>query len=261
MFLGGNQREYFNSKLKPLNTAFLRNIKISEYRIVIKFDKEPLVIEQNNYLTKIVNVYIVYDLDAWPKILLRNFTLKNCLFGATNIVNNSDKEKYVYSGYRISFDGKGKWGFGNDYARNAIIFGVDNSSSSHTDNLKNNFLILGEGGDTFGINGSFGAPENKFSINFSKPNTKFCLSLHYDADNSYLFVDGNEIFKFKADKKNVNFPTQFCLRSISNGFSALKSREVSLNGNVHDFSVAYNSIDKSAILNIHKYLMFKSNIK
>ena len=68
----------------------------------IKFDKDPLVVEQNNCLTKIVNLYIVYDLDAWPKVPLRNFTLKICLFGATNIVKNSDKEKDVYSDYRIS---------------------------------------------------------------------------------------------------------------------------------------------------------------
>ena len=50
--------------------------------------------------------------------------------------------------------------FGNDLARNVIIFGVDNSLSSHTDNLKNDFLILGEG-PTFCINGSFGASEKK----------------------------------------------------------------------------------------------------
>ena len=113
----------------------------------------------------------------------------------------------------------------------------------------------------YGINGSFGAPEKKFDINFSKANTKFCLSLHYNDDNSYLFVDGKEIFKFKADNENVNFPTQFCLRSISNGYSATESREVSLNGKVHDFSVDYNSIGKSNILNIHKYLMTKNKIK
>ena len=100
-----------------------------------------------------------------------------------------------------------------------------------------------------------------FSINFSKAKTKFCLSLHYNADNSYLFVNGKEIFKFKAEKKDVNFPTKFCLGSISNGFSTTVSREISLNGNVHDFSVDYNSIDKSDILNIHKYLMTKNNIK
>ena len=107
----------------------------------IKFDKDALGVEQNNYLNKIVNFYIVYDLEAWPKILLRNFALKNCLFGATNIVKNGNKEKYVYSGYGMAFGGEGEWSFGNDYARNVIIFGVGNSSSSHADNLKNNLLI------------------------------------------------------------------------------------------------------------------------
>ena len=62
---------------------------------------------------------------------------------------------------------------------------------------------------TFGINESFGAPEKKFSNNFSKADTKFCLSVHYNADDSYLFVNGKEVFKFKANNKNVNFPTQF----------------------------------------------------
>ena len=63
------------------------------------------------------------------------------------------------------------------------------------------------------------------------------LRFSYNADNNYLFVNGKEIFKFKGDNKNVNFPAQFCLRSISNGFSATKSREVYLNGNMYDFSV------------------------
>ena len=81
-----------------------------------------------------------------------------------------------------------------------------------------------------GINGTFGSPEKKFHINFSKGNTKFYLDLHYNADNSYLYVNGKEIRKFKADNKNVNFPTQFCLGSISNGFSATESREENLKG-------------------------------
>ena len=70
----------------------------------IKFEKDPLAIEQNSYLTKIVNVYIVYDLDAWPRNPTNNFKFKNCLFGATNMVKTSDKEKYVYSGGGITFD-------------------------------------------------------------------------------------------------------------------------------------------------------------
>ena len=76
-----------------------------------------------------------------------------------------------------------------------------------------------------------------------------------------IIVNGKEIVKFKTDNKNVNFLTQFCLGSISNGFSATESREISLNGNAYIFSVDYNSIDKSDILNIHKYLMNKNNIK
>ena len=76
------------------------------------------------------------------------------------------------------------------------------------------------------------------------------MSLHYNDNNSYLFLNGKEIFKFKANNKNVNFPIQFCLGSIFNGFSAAESREVSLNGNVYDFSINYNSIDKSDILTI-----------
>ena len=91
----------------------------------IKFDKISLAVEKNNYLSKIVNIYFAYDFDAWPKVRLRNFTLKNCFFGATNIVKNIDKEKYVYSGYGIAFDGKIEWSFGNDYTRNVMIFGVD----------------------------------------------------------------------------------------------------------------------------------------
>ena len=77
----------------------------------------------------------------------------------------------------------------------------------------------------------------------------------------YLFINGNIIFKFKADNKNFHFTTQFCLGSISNVSSVAESREVSLNENVYNFSVDYNSIDKSDILNIQKYLMTKNNIK
>ena len=176
------------------------------------------------------------------------------------MVKTSDKEKYVYSGYAIAFDGKGEQSFHNDTARNVVIFAVDNSSSSHADNVKNNFLVLCEG-NTFGINGSFDTAEKKFSINFTKENTKYCLSFHFNANNSYLFANGKEIFKVKTDNKNVNFQIQICLGSISNRFSVTESRELSLNGNVYDFSVDYNSIDKFDILNILKNLVNKNNIK
>ena len=115
--------------------------------------------------------------------------------------------------------------------------------------------MLGEG-PTYGINGIFGSPEKKFNINFSQARVKFCLCLHYNADNSYLFVNGKEMLKIKADNENVNFPTQFCL-----GTKYRDYREVSLKGTVYEFSVNYNTIDNCNILNIHKSLMVKNNIK
>ena len=53
-------------------------------------------------------------------------------------MKSSDKE-WVYGGYGISFDGKGLWSFGNDFVVNLLIFRVDNSSSFHSYNQKNDF--------------------------------------------------------------------------------------------------------------------------
>ena len=114
-----------------------------------------------------MNAYIVYDLDHWPTSQLSNFILKLCLFGVTNIAKNSDKNNYVCNGYRIAFDSTGSWSFANGFVGNVVIFRFDSSSSSHTDNLENNFLVLQEG-PTDDINGSVGSAEKKFSIKFGK---------------------------------------------------------------------------------------------
>ena len=81
----------YNSKLKPLYTGFLHSITISGHKMGIKFDKDPLAVDQNNYFTKIVNVYIVNDLNPWPRSSTNNIKFKNCLFRATNLVKSSDK--------------------------------------------------------------------------------------------------------------------------------------------------------------------------
>ena len=145
----------------------------------------------------------------------------------------------MYNGYGRIFKIAVCWSFDKDTARNVITFGVCISLSSHVDKPKNNFLVLGVG-PTSNIDGSFSLPDKKFSISFSKTRTKFCLSFQCNADNNYFSVNGKDI----SENKIANFQTQFCLGSISNGFNVTGSRQVSSNGNVYDFSVDYNSIDK-----------------
>ena len=76
-----------------------------------------------------------------------------------------------------------------------------------------------------------------------------------------LLTEKNVKAKFKANNENINFSSQFCIGSISNKLDYVESEEVSLKGNMYDFSVDYDAIDKSNILNIHKYLMVKNNRK
>ena len=136
------------------------------------------------------------------------------MFVTTNPVKNNDKCKYVYCCYGKSFDNAGLWSFGNSFANNVVIFYVDHSSWSHTLIARITFQCFSEG-PTDDINGSIGATDKKFTINFNKAETEFCLSLHYNDDNNYLVFTENEIYTFKASNRNVRFPTRYCLGSIS----------------------------------------------
>ena len=119
--------------------------------------------------------------------------------------------------------------------------------------------MLGEGPNV-GTNHSTGAAKSKFSINFDKGNTKFCLSLHYNGDESYLYVNETKIFKFKA-KDNVSW-NKFCVGSVSKDFTKDKQSKTSLNGTwIYEFAVDHHSIKREEILNIQEYLMAKNNIK
>ena len=95
-----------------------------------------------------------------------------------------------------------------------------------------------------------------YSINFTKVNTKFCLSLHYNGANSYLFVNGKEIHKFKAKDSEI-VATPLCLGNISKDWSVDNMKRTGFTGYVYDFSVDYNAI---AVEDIHKYLMKKNEI-
>ena len=98
-----------------------------------------------------------------------------------------------------------------------------------------------------------------YSTNFCIDNKKFCLSLHCNGDNSYLFVNGKEIHKFKTkDSETVPYP--FCLGGLSKDFEVGYIRASGLMGYVYDFSVDYGAIAVDDILDIHKYLLKKNGI-
>ena len=95
----------------------------------------------------------------------------------------------VYRRSSFSFPGGG-------FGQNALILGVDISSSAHMVNKKKDILVLGKG-PTQGLESTLTA-EKMYSINFTLTKKKFCLGFHYNGANSYLFVNGTEIYKFKA---------------------------------------------------------------
>ena len=124
---------------------------------------------------------------------------------------------------------------------------------------QNNVLVLGR--DFIqGINDTTIYAEKLYSVNFTENNKKFCFSLHYNGDNSYLFVNGTEIHKFKTKDSEI-IVAPICLGNISRDFSVDNMKKTGLNGYVYDFSVDYNSIANDKILDVHKYLMKKNNIK
>ena len=129
-------------------------------KVILKFNNFFLVQKMfpSLYSNFILNLYMVHELNTWPRNTTNNFTLKIFLFGTSKLTRNADKSKLICSGQGITFDGKRYFRFDDDTARNVVLFGFDKSSSPHIDNPKNNCLVLGEE-PTNGINGSVGAGE------------------------------------------------------------------------------------------------------
>ena len=131
------------------------------------------------------------------------------------------------------------------------------SFSAHIDNKKKDILVLGKG-PTQGLEHTLTA-EKMYSINFTVTKKKFCLSLHYNGANSYLFVNGTEIYKSKAKDSDI-VASPLCLGNISKDWSVGNLTKTELNGDGYDFSVDYNAIAIDDIKDIHKYLMEKNSI-
>ena len=125
----------------------------------------------------------------------------------------------------------------------------------HANNKSNNALVLGKA-LIQGINGTTIYAEKIYSTNFTVDNKKFCLSLHYNGDNSYLFVNSKEIHKFKTkDSEIAGYP--LCLGGLSKGFEVGYMRTSGLIRYVYDFIVDYGAIAVDDIPDYHKYLMKK----
>ena len=85
---------------------------------------------------------------------------------------------------------------------------------------------------------------------------KFCLSLHYNGANSYLFVNATEIYKFKAKDSEI-VASPLCLGNILKYWSVDKIEKTGFNEYVYDFSADHDATDVDDINDIHKYLMKK----
>ena len=165
-------------------------------------------------------------------------TIKNCLFGAVTWTKNADIDKYIYSGYGTRFDRKSCFSFpGGGFGQNIIIFGVDMNSSIHIDNKWKYLLILGKG-PTQGLGENSLTAEKMYPISFTLTKKKFYLSLHYYGANSYLFVNGTEIYKFKAKDSEV-VASSLCLGNISKDLSADNMERTGFTGYAYNFSVDY----------------------
>ena len=95
-----------------------------------------------------------------------------------------------------------------------------------------------------------------YSINFIVTKKKFWLSLHYNGANSYLFVNGDEIYNFKAKYSGI-VPTPLCLGNVSKDWSVDNMKKTGFNGYVYDFSIDYDAVAIDDILEIHRYLIKK----
>ena len=94
----------------------LKETYFTGFRLAFEFSNS--VIAQKNIThtcSKHISLYIVHEIDNWPRNLLNNFILKNCLFGAVKIARNTVKRKFVYNGYRLVIDGASSWNFRNEF--------------------------------------------------------------------------------------------------------------------------------------------------
>ena len=230
----------------------------------VNIPNTPRIFNINNA----INIYCVYQLDRIASTRDTSFSIQNALFGAMQITKDAtDSDKNNYKGYGICFDERSQFGHTitedgithTSNGRNVLIFGVDMSFSVHVTNRANNIYVMGDG-LTQGIHDTTLYAEKKYFRNFTKTFPKFVLSLHYNDDDSYLFVNGRQELKFKA-KKDQLVKEKLCIGNLSDQWTASESEKTRLYGNIYDFVVDYDKIfGVKTIYDMHRYLMIKHNI-
>ena len=220
--------------------------------------KQMRLLRPNN--DNIVNIYIVYLIDPISNSRNTDYTVQNALFGGVKITKNAtDTSKHKYEGYGICFDEDGTFSKGGiNNGRNVLLFGVHENSLVHANNKANNIYVMG---DLFvqGINDTTLYAEKICSQNFAAANKKIVLRLHYNGDDSYLFVNGKQELKFKAKDDQI-VKEILCLGNISDDWTAANVQKTGLWGEIYDFAVDYTIINIGDIYNVHRYLMKKHDI-
>ena len=162
----------------------------------------------------VINLFISYIINQWPKDLNTHFTSGNCLFGSVELTKNTDPDKYRCSGYGKGFYSRSEFSFTDGrLGINVITFGADMSSSVHIVNKNKDILIPGEG-PTQGLDDTALTAEAKYPIDFTEARKRFVLSLPFNGSNSFLFVNATKIYQFKAKESEIKGYT-LCLVNIS----------------------------------------------
>ena len=125
---------------------------------------------------------------------------------------------------------------------------------AHIDNKKKDIIVLGKE-PTQGLEHTLSA-QKIYTINFTVTKKKLFLSLYYNAANSYLFVNGTEIYKCKVKDSEI-VVSLLCFRKISKDWSTVIMKKPGFHGYVYDFSVDHDATDVDDIKDIHKCLIKK----
>ena len=150
--------------------------------------------------------------------------------------NVTDYDKNNYKGYGICFDEKSQVGHtitedGRAHTtngRNVLIFGVDMSFSAHATNRANHIYLMNDG-HTQGITyyNTMLYVEKNYWRNFTDPDKKFIISLHYNGDKSYFFVNGRQELKFKS-KTDQLVKEKLYIGNLGDQWTASKSEKTGL---------------------------------